>query len=786
MIAGGDGKSVATPLLGIRVVDLTTTVAGPFATLVLADLGCEVMKIESPKGGDDSRRMAPVLGEGSAYFYAINRNKSSVVIDINTPEGLQDLDTLLTSADVFVTNLRSTSLKSRGLDADSLLARHRHLICADLTGYGIDGPEAARPGYDFVLQSRSGLLSINGSANSPPARVGVSILDMGAGMWLALGVIAALRRRDASGSGCRVSTSLLETGGAFLAYHLAAWQITQERPSPRGSEHPALAPYGIFHTSDGDLALGVGADSQFVRLTTVLGASELARDPRYASNALRVANRDLLRSDLETLFAARSAGAWEEALAAVDVPASTVATVDQLLSDPQLAANLLWLDVPCRNPEERELRLPGIPLRFDRVRPPLRLPPPLPGEHAIGNIKDRWADPPTGVRRGQTTIAEDADHLALIRAAVSELCSDFGEPYWQALEASSAYPDRFVQALTEAGWLSIHVPTCYGGGGMGITESSIVMEEINRSGANGSACHAQMYGLFVLLRSASKEQKETYLPAIANGQVRLQAFAVTEPDAGSDTLSIRTRAVRDMNGYVVSGQKVFTSRVQHSDLMLILARTTPPEECRRRTDGMTLFIVDLKEAGDAVRAVPIKTMINHETNTLFIDELHLPLSARIGEEGNGFHHILDALNAERILIAAECIGDARWFLERASNYARERVVFGRPIGQNQGVAFPLAHSYLQTEAASAVQQRAASAFDAGEDEGGILANAAKYLASEAAIAAGDAAMTTFGSGITSKVCRNGPSIPADPAPVTNKTSACLGLAVKKIPSRCTS
>jgi acyl-CoA dehydrogenase len=330
-----------------------------------------------------------------------------------------------------------------------------------------------------------------------------------------------------------------------------------------------------------------------------------------------------------------------------------------------------------------------------------------------------------------------------VREGVRALCRRYTESYWQDLDQSASYPEDFVSALTEGGWLAVHVPEEYGGGGRGIAEASVVMEEINRSGANGAACHAQMYALWVLLRTGSAQQRSHWLPQIASGKVRLQAFGVTEPDAGSDTPTITTRAVRDGDGYVVNGRKVFTSRVQHSDLLLLLARTTPLDEVSRRTDGMTLFLVDLREARETVRAEPIRTMVNHETNMLFIDDLRLPLEACIGEEGRGFHHLLDALNAERILIASECVGDGRWFVDRSVAYANERVVFGRPIGANQGVQFPLAHAYMGVQAADAVRWQAVEAFDDGAPVG-ALANMAKYLASEAAIAAGDAAMTTFG------------------------------------------
>jgi acyl-CoA dehydrogenase len=330
-----------------------------------------------------------------------------------------------------------------------------------------------------------------------------------------------------------------------------------------------------------------------------------------------------------------------------------------------------------------------------------------------------------------------------LRDGVRAVCRQFDEKYWQGLDETLSYPVDFVSALTDGGWLAVHVPEQFGGGGRGIAEASVVMEEVNRSGANGAACHAQMYALWVLLKTGSEAQRSHWLPKIAAGEVRLQAFGVTEPDAGSDTPMISTRAVRDGDGYVVNGQKVFTSRVQHSDLLLLLARTTAIESVDRRTDGMTLFLVDLREVGSAVRAEPIRTMVNHETNTLFIDDLRLPLSARVGEEGKGFKHLLDALNAERILIASECVGDGRWFIDRSVEYANTRSVFGRPIGRNQGVQFPLAHAHMSLEAADAVRWRAVEAFDSGAPTG-ALANMAKYLASEASISAGDAAMTTFG------------------------------------------
>lgn len=330
-----------------------------------------------------------------------------------------------------------------------------------------------------------------------------------------------------------------------------------------------------------------------------------------------------------------------------------------------------------------------------------------------------------------------------IRTAVREFCDRFPSTYWRRIDSTRAYPEEFVDALTDAGWLSVLIPEQYGGGGLTIGEASLILEEINASGGNSAACHAQMYTMAPILRHGTDEQKERYLPAIASGATRLQAFAVTEPDAGSDTTSISTLAVRDGHHYVINGQKVFTSRVQHSDLMLLLARTTAIPDVERKTRGLSLFIVDLTAAGSTIDVQGIPTMLNHETNQLFIRDLVVPANQLIGEEGKGFHYILDGMNAERILLAAECIGDARWFCDRASEYASERIVFGRPIGANQGVQFPIARAYASLRGADLMTQHAAALFDEGS-ACGPEANMAKLLASDAAWQAANSCLDTFG------------------------------------------
>lgn len=331
-----------------------------------------------------------------------------------------------------------------------------------------------------------------------------------------------------------------------------------------------------------------------------------------------------------------------------------------------------------------------------------------------------------------------------IRDSVRKICENFPGEYWRKLEAESGYPTEFVQALTEAGYLSALIPEEYGGSGLPLRAGAVILETIHASGCSAAACHAQMYTMGTLLRHGSEEQKQEYLPKIASGELRLQAFGVTEPTTGSDTTKLKTRAERDGNGYVINGQKVWTSRALHSDLMLLLARTTPVDQVKKRTEGLSTFLVDMREAkGKGLEIRPIDAMINHNTTEVFFDNLRIPGSSLIGEEGKGFRYILDGMNAERILISGESLGDARYFLRRATEYANERVVFDRPIGKNQGIAFPLARAYAETEAAELMARKAAALFQAGRDCG-AEANMAKLLCSEAAWNAAEACMNTFG------------------------------------------
>ncbi|AYJ51736.1 acyl-CoA dehydrogenase family protein [Rhodococcus sp. P1Y] len=338
--------------------------------------------------------------------------------------------------------------------------------------------------------------------------------------------------------------------------------------------------------------------------------------------------------------------------------------------------------------------------------------------------------------------ALNEDQLA-IRSAVTELCAKFPAEYWQKCDSELAYPEDFVRALGEAGWLSVLIPEEYGGGGGTLTDASIILEAINRSGGTGVPAHAQMYTMGTILRHGTDEQKNRLLPEIAANRIRLQAFGVTEPDAGSDTTRIRTFAKRDGDHYIVNGSKIWTSRYQHSDYMLLLVRTTPYDDVVKKTDGLSVLLVDLRDATESIDVRPIRTMTAHETNEIFIENLRVPVENLIGVEGKGFKYILSGMNAERILIASEVLGDGFWFVEQASKYARERVVFGRPIGQNQGVQFPLAQAYSDLSAASLMRFQAAALFESGQQPG-FEANAAKLLASKASWAAANAAMDTFG------------------------------------------
>lgn len=331
-----------------------------------------------------------------------------------------------------------------------------------------------------------------------------------------------------------------------------------------------------------------------------------------------------------------------------------------------------------------------------------------------------------------------------LRREIRRLCEDFPGEYWRGLDRDREYPSRFVSVLAEKGWLSILIPEEYGGSGLGLAEAAVMLEEIHRSGCNGAAAHAQMYTMGTLLRHGSDAQKQSYLPAIASGELRLQAFGVTESDSGTDTTRIQTQARRDGDSYVVNGRKIWISRAEHSDLMVLLVRTAPREAGARPSEGMTVLLVDMREAlGNGLTIRPIRTMLNHATTELFFDDLRVPVENRIGEEGGGFRYILSGMNAERILIAAECIGDARFFIDRATAYASQRSVFGRVIGQNQGIQFPIARAYAQTEAAAAIVAEAANQFDSGGTDGS-RANLAKLLASEASWYAADMCLQTHG------------------------------------------
>ena len=336
-----------------------------------------------------------------------------------------------------------------------------------------------------------------------------------------------------------------------------------------------------------------------------------------------------------------------------------------------------------------------------------------------------------------------SDTTREIRSAVADLCQNFGPEYWQNCEATEKYPEEFVEAMSKAGWLAALIPEEYGGSGLSLLDGCVILEEVNRSGANGASCHAQMYTMAAILNHGSEEQKRKYLPRIADGSLRLQAFGVTEPDAGSNTLKIKTFAKKVPGGYVINGQKVWTSRYKQSQMYLLIARTTPYEEVKKKTEGLTLFLVDIEKAGPSLSSTPIKTMLNHHTNQVFIDNLQVTDADRIGEEGKGFYYLVDSLNSERLLVASESIGDGKWFVEHASRYASERIVFDRPIGANQGVQFPIAKAHMNLQAAELMRNKAAALFDTGQPCG-PESNMAKYLCTEASWEAAEAAMMAFG------------------------------------------
>jgi alkylation response protein AidB-like acyl-CoA dehydrogenase len=342
------------------------------------------------------------------------------------------------------------------------------------------------------------------------------------------------------------------------------------------------------------------------------------------------------------------------------------------------------------------------------------------------------------------TIFDPTAEHAAIREGVAKVCAEFPGPYWRDLDARRAYPKDFVNALIREGYLAAMIPEEFGGSGLSLSAAAVILEEIHRNGCNAAACHAQMYIMGTVLQHGTQEQKKTYLPKIADGSLRLQAFGVTEPTSGTDTLALRTTARRDGDNYFINGQKIWTSRAEHSDLMVLLARTTPRDQVKSKTEGLSVFLLDLRElVGNGITINPIRTMINHATTEVFFDNVRIPAAALVGEEGKGFRYILSGMNAERILIAAECIGDAKWFLKKGSDYAKERVVFGAPIGKNQGVQFPLARAFAHMLAAEAIVYRAAARYDAGHNPG-VEANTAKMLAADASWEAAEACLQTHG------------------------------------------
>ncbi|ASK33873.1 acyl-CoA dehydrogenase family protein [Alloalcanivorax mobilis] len=341
-------------------------------------------------------------------------------------------------------------------------------------------------------------------------------------------------------------------------------------------------------------------------------------------------------------------------------------------------------------------------------------------------------------------IEYDQQALESIRDGVRGLCARFSDDYWRAIDQQQSFPEEFVKALTDAGWLSAMIPEQYGGSGLGLAEASVILEEVNRCGGNSGTVHGQMYNMFTLLRHGSDQQKQHYLPRLASGELRLQSMGVTEPTTGTDTTKIKTSAERRGDKYVINGQKVWISRIQYSDLMILLARTTPLDQVKKKTEGMSIFLVDLHQAiGNGLTVQPIANMVHHVTNELFFDNLEIPADSLIGEEGQGFRYILDGLNAERTLIAAECIGDGRWFIEKASRYANDREVFGRPIGKNQGIQFPIAEAHIEVEAADLMRWQACQQYDSGLNAG-ASANMAKYLAAKASWEAANVCLQTHG------------------------------------------
>eukprot|EP01062_Namystynia_karyoxenos_P071965 TRINITY_DN6779_c0_g1_i1.p2 TRINITY_DN6779_c0_g1~~TRINITY_DN6779_c0_g1_i1.p2 ORF type:complete len:797 (+),score=239.18 TRINITY_DN6779_c0_g1_i1:79-2469(+) len=731
--AAAAAAAPVAPLEGLLVVAWEQAVAAPYCTSRLADAGARVIKVERDDGrGDFARGYDTFAAGSSSYFVWLNRGKESVCLDLKSDPDRELLGGMLAAADVFVQNVAPGAAERAGFGARELRERHPRLITVALSGYGDGHAYEQAKAYDLLVQAESGLCALSGPTKEQPTRVGVSACDIACGMYAHAAVLEALIARERTGRGCAIDCSLFSSAADWMTVPLLHYEADGEGPRPAGLQHPSVAPYGAFPTAGGaPILISVQNEREFAALCSgVLGSPQLPSDPRFCSNVARVANREALDDIIGAAFRSLPRAELLGRLRSSAVAFGEVNGAGGFSRHPALR----------RSPAETPggpVSCVAPPARFDGAARPLRRVPAL-GEHSKALRAEFGRS-----RRCYCTQAGDDDD-GDIRAGVRALCAQFPGRYWRELDERREYPTAFVKAMTDAGYLSILIPEEYGGSGLGIRQACSVLEEVHRSGCNAGAAHAQMYTMGSILHGGSREQKEKWLPQIASGELRLQAFGVSEANNGTDTLSLATTAVPDGDDWVVTGSKQWTSRAEHSDLMVLLARTGQPGTPRQK--ALSVFLVDMRgrvNCGKGIDIKPIRTVMNHSTTQVFFDKLRVPRENLIGSEGAGFGVVLRGMNAERTLIAAECIGDGRFFIDRATAYANERTVFGRPIGQNQGVQFPIAEAHIQLEAAALMVDKAARLFDTGKPCG-AEANMAKHLAAEASWKAADVCMQTHG------------------------------------------
>lgn len=745
------------------MVALEQAVAAPFCSSRLADAGARVIKIER-KGetGDFARGYDRFAAGQSSYFVWLNRGKESIQLDLKDAEDMETVHALIAEADVFIQNLAPTATDRLGIGSGELREKHPRLITCDLSGYGSAEELTKRKAYDLLVQAESGLCKVSGIGDEP-SRVGVSVCDIACGMYAQAAILEALMVQRDTGIGTRIDVSLFSSIADWMTVPLLHYESDGHGPRAMGTHHPSICPYGSYRTgpeseqvdkqNQRSVLVSIQNEDEFERFCSeVLHKPDLPSDPRFATNIARCEHRDAMDAIVSRVFCSASHDEIVNRLCDSQIAYAEINGVNDLSTHPALR----------RQPVETtngNVSLVATPARFDGQHRSMRPVPSL-GQHttAIRAEFSKKRHPRchqvatfcTHAAIGVDRDDEDAS-LAEIRRSVRSLCSDFPGSYWRDLDKREEYPTAFVEAVQAAGYLSILIPEQYGGSGLGLRTACAVLEEIHRSGCNAGAAHAQMYTMGSILRAGSDVQKERWLPAVASGELRLQAFGVSEPNNGTDTLALETVAVEADDGsgdWIINGQKMWTSRAEHSDLMLLLARTAnlsaDAPSTVRPAKALTTFLVDMRGlVGNGIEIKPVKTMMNHSSTTVFFDDVRVPADSVVGGVGNGFSVILDGMNAERVLIASECIGDGRFFIDRATAYAGERRVFGRPIGQNQGVQFPIAQAYAELEAAALMVDRAATLFDA-KKPCGTEANMSKHLAAEASWKAGDVCIQTHG------------------------------------------